>query len=107
MSKLKGEEIDYIVNTYKEVKSIVKTYKITGFSKNTVNKYVSDVSSTDKRSRNCKNEVEQIDLDNGKVIKEWFKPSHASRELDISLSEIVRVLKGELKQAGGYGWRYK
>lgn len=106
MSKLKGKEIDYIVDTYKEVKSIVKTAEITGFSKLTVNRYVMDMSSKDKRSRYQKNYCNQIDLSTGEIIKQWDKPRHAALELNISFSEICRVLNGELKQAGGYGWKY-
>lgn len=106
MSKLKNDEIDYIINTYKDIKSISKTAEITGYSKITVNRYVMDISSLDKHSRNCKNPINQIDLETKKVIKEWGKPSYASKELNINLSEIVRVAKGELGQAGGFGWRY-
>lgn len=106
MSKLKGEEIDYIVDTYKEVKSIIKTAEITGFSKITVNRYVRDISSKDKHSRDCKNPVNQINLKTGQIIKPWDKPNHAAKELNINLAEIVRVLSGELKQAGGFGWKY-
>ncbi|MBN1058590.1 hypothetical protein FDB23_03070 [Clostridium botulinum] len=106
MSKLKNKEIDYIVDTYKEVKSIVKTVEITGFSKITVNKYVREISSLDKRSRNCKNLIQQINLQTGGIIKVWTKPRHAAKELKINLAEIVRVAKGELKQAGGFGWKY-
>lgn len=104
MSKLKNEEIDLIVNTYKEIKSIRKTAEITGFSVNTVNKYVMDISKHDIRSRNCKNEILQINLRDNSILREWSKPSAASKELKISSAEICRVLKGELKQAGGFGW---
>lgn len=106
MSKLKNEEIDSIFNIYKDIRSIAKTAEITGFSKITVNKYVRELSSTDKRSRDCKNPIKQIDLKTGKTIKNWTKPAHASKELKINLAEIVRVAKGELKQAGGFGWKY-
>ncbi|HCL4447254.1 hypothetical protein EJM73_09105 [Clostridium botulinum] len=107
MSKLKSKEIDYIVDTYKRLKSIEKTAKETGFSKITVNKYVRDISSTDKRSRYCKNKISQIDVNTNQTIKEWNKPSIAAKELNINPAEICRVLKGELKQAGGYSWKYK
>lgn len=107
MSKLKSKEIDYIVDTYKRLKSIEKTAKETGFSKITVNKYVRDISSTDKRSRYCKNKISQIDVNTNEIIKEWNKPSIAAKELNINPAEICRVLKGELKQAGGYNWKYR
>lgn len=107
MSKLKAEEIDYIMETYKKLKSIEKTAEATGFCKNAVNSYVKDISSKDKRSRDCLNPVLQIDINTNKVIKEWNKPSMACKSLGISNSEVCRVLKGELSQAGGFGWRYK
>ncbi|GAA0082902.1 hypothetical protein [Clostridium sp. CTA-6] len=107
MSKLKSKEIDYILDTYKKLKSIEKTAKETGFSKITVNKYVRDISSTDKRSRYCKNKISQIDVNTNEIIKEWNKPSIAAKELNINPAEICRVLKGELKQAGGYSWKYR
>ncbi|APR02574.1 TPA: hypothetical protein ACXDAY_002283 [Clostridium botulinum] len=107
MSKLKSKEIDYIVDTYKKLKSIEKTAKETGFSKITVNKYVRDISSTDKRSRYCKNRILQIEINTNEIIKEWNKPSMAAKELNINPAEICRVLKGELKQAGSYSWKYR
>lgn len=107
MSLLKNEEIEYIEQIYEEVKSISKTAEITGFSKNTVNKYVKFKSSQDKRSRDKENIVYQINISDNSVVKEWFKPSVAARELNINAAEVCRVLKGELKQAGGYGWKYK
>lgn len=106
MSKLTNKEIDLIVDTYKTVNSIAKTVEITGFSKTTVNKYVLELSSLDIRSRNKENKVLQLDMD-GNQIKEWFKPSHAAKELNINLAEITRVLKGELNQAGGFRWVHK
>ncbi|MBD5589113.1 hypothetical protein [Clostridium botulinum] len=107
MSKLKSKEIDYIVDTYKKLKSIEKTAKETGFSKITVNKYVRDISSTDKRSRYCKNRILQINVNTSEIVKEWNKPSIAAKNLNINPAEICRVLKGELKQAGGYSWKYR
>ena len=107
MSLLKENEVEFIIKTYKEIKSIDKTAKLTGYCKNTVNKYVRNISRYKKRSRNCKNEILQIDLNTGNIIKVWYKPSVACKELKINPSEVCRVLKGELRQAGGFGWRYK
>ena len=106
MSKLRGKEIDYIIEVYKKTRSREKTSKETGFNKNTVHRYVRDISSTDTRSINCINKIMQIDLKTDELIKVWNKPSIAAKELKISLSEICRVAKGELKQAGGYKWQY-
>jgi len=107
MSLLREKEIIYIENEYRKYKSISKTAKITGYSKNTVNKYVKHISSLDKRSRDCKNEVYQINLQTGDIIREWNKPYEAAKELNINAAEICRVLKGELHQAGGFGWKNK
>ncbi|KEI12759.1 MULTISPECIES: hypothetical protein [Clostridium] len=107
MSKLKNKEIDYIVEVYKKEKSIAKTMQITGFCKNTVNKYVAEMSSKDKRSRNCLNPVEKIDANTGEVLNEYKKPRLAAIRESISPASICRCLKGELETAGGFKWRYK
>ena len=46
-------------------------------------------------------------MNTGKVIKEWDRPATAARKLGIDAGSITKTLKGELKQAGGYRWRYK
>ena len=107
MSKLRREEISYIEEVYRDVKSIKKTSEITGFSTLTVNKYVKHISSLNPRSRYCKNPIHQINLETKEIIKEWDKPSIAARELSINPAEITRVAKGELKQAGSFSWKYK
>ncbi|KGM94692.1 hypothetical protein IRP63_16140 [Clostridium phage CWou-2020a] len=107
MSKLKNKEIDYILEVYKKEKSIEKTVKITGFSKNTVNKYVEEISSKDKRSRNCLNPIEKLDANTGQVLEEYRKPSIAAIKEAIHPASICRCLKGELDTAGGFKWRYK
>jgi len=107
MTKLKPKQIDYIVETYKRVDSILETAKITGFSYKAVNNYVRDLSSKKKCSRNCRNPVLQIDLKTERIICEWFKPSMAARYLKINPSEICLALQGKVKQAGGFGWKYK
>ena len=42
----------------------------------------------------------------GKLIKEWPSLSEAYRHLGIPPSNICKCLKGRLKSAGGYVWRY-
>ena len=106
VSQLSDEQIELIKSVYKKNKSIIKTAKITKFSNVTINKYVKYISCKDTRSRYCINKINQIDLTNNCIIKTWDKPSLASKELEINLSEICRVAKGELKQAGGFGWKY-
>lgn len=43
----------------------------------------------------------------GTLIKEWPSLSEAYRQLGIPQSNICFCLKGRLKFAGGYVWRYK
>jgi hypothetical protein len=49
--------------------------------------------------------VNQYDLD-GKFIKTWDKAIDAENELNISRKNILKVLKGERKQSGGFIWKY-
>lgn len=107
MSKLRKEEVEYIEEVYRDVKSIKRAAEITGFSTMTVNKYVKHISCLNPRSRDCKNPIYQINLETKEIIKEWEKPSIAAKELNINPAEITRVAKGELKQAGNFGWEYK
>lgn len=107
MSQLLDKEIETIVETYKALGSIEKTAKETGYSIVTVQKYVRRLSSRNRSSKDCKNVVLQIDMKTGAVIKEWDRPATASKELKIDAGSITKALKGELKQAGGYRWRYK
>lgn len=106
MSKLKGKEIDFIVDTYKEVNSIAKTAEITGFSKTTVNNYVRGISSQKKVSRNYKNRIRQLDASTGELIKEWDKPSRAAKELGIDPGLISKCLSWQLKQTNGFIFEY-
>lgn len=107
MSQLLDKEIEAIVEAYKTLGSIEKTAKETGYSVVTVQKYVKHLSSRNRRSKDCKNSILQIDIKTGKIIKEWDRPAVASKELKIDAGSITKALKGELKQAGGYRWRYK
>lgn len=43
----------------------------------------------------------------GEFIKEWPSAKEAERQLRISQSHICHCLKGRLKSAGGFVWRYK
>lgn len=49
--------------------------------------------------------VDQFDL-NGKFIKTWNKAIDAEQELNISRKNILKVLKGEREQSGGFKWKY-
>lgn len=83
MSQLSDIEIDTILEVYKELGSIEKTSKQTGFSVVTVQKYVKHLSSRNRSSKDCKNPILQIDIKTGKIIKEWDRPAVASKELKI------------------------
>lgn len=107
MSKLDATQIKKIIDTYTLTGSIEKTRILTGHAKNTICNYVGSISRNKTNSIYCKNEIYQIDAISGKVIKEWVKPSVAARELNINPSCIARALKGEIKKAGGFLWKYK
>ena len=106
ISKLKGEEIDYIVKTYKEVNSIAKTAEITGFSKGAINNYVRSISSTKKVSRDYKNKIKQFNAKTGEFIRDWSRPAQASKELNIDPALISMCLSRKLKQTHGYIFIY-
>lgn len=107
MSKLSALQIENIINVYNTTGSIEKTRDITGHASGTISNYVSSLSRKKLNSINCKNEVYQIDVESGDVINTWFKPSIAAKELNINPSCIARALKGDLKKAGGFIWKYK
>ena len=48
----------------------------------------------------------QYDLENN-FIKEWESASEAGRCLEIPQQTIVACLKGRMKKAGNYLWKYK
>lgn len=43
----------------------------------------------------------------GTFVKEWPSLSDAEHQLGIACSSICKCLKGRLKSAGGFVWRYK
>lgn len=54
----------------------------------------------------CKQrEIEQIDLQTGKVINIYNNQREAATGVDASC--ICKVCKGKRHKAGGYGWKYK
>lgn len=105
--KLRNDEIDLIVKTYKELKSIQKTSKELGFCKNTVNKYVREISSKDTRSRYNNNTVLKIDIETNTVIKEFKNSNVAAKESNLSLSTLNKCLNNVTKTSGGFRWTYK
>lgn len=106
MSKLKKEQIADIKEIYGSCKSIVETAKITGHSKITVNKYVSDISSESKHSRKNTRAVEQIDF-NGVIVDEYKSLTIAANAMKTDRSNIHKAISGTTDTACGYRWRYK
>lgn len=51
--------------------------------------------------------VQMLDASTGQVLKNFESLSEASREMNISNSNISMVCKGVRSTAGGYKWRYK
>ena len=49
--------------------------------------------------------INQYDL-NGNFIKTWNKAIDADNELNINRKNILKVLKGDRKQSGGFIWKY-
>ena len=56
----------------------------------------------------CKQkEIEQIDLQTGKVINVYSNQKEAATATGADASCICKVCKGKRHKAGGYGWKYK
>ena len=106
-NKLTPSEIDDIIKIYLRENSIVKTSKILGYSKNTVNKYVKHISSKSKNSRYTSNVVYQINPLTGEIINKFFNSNIASKHIGISLSSLNKCLKGSTKSCQGYCWCYE
>ena len=107
LGRLSATQIKKIIEIYNMTNSIEKTRDITGHASATITNYVGNLSSKKSNSIHCKNEIYQIDAITEEVIKIWDKPSIAARELNINPSSINRALKGHIKKAGGFIWKYK
>lgn len=59
-----------------------------------------------KHKRVCK-PVEQLDLNTGKVIREFSGVKEAARKTKINSGSIVKACKDQRPSAGGFGWRYR
>ncbi|RHW65268.1 hypothetical protein DZC34_10600 [Clostridium botulinum] len=105
-NKLGKKEIEYIREVYKEQRSIKKAAEITKHAKTTVNKYVSDLSIKDKRSRYNNIPVYKVDFYTGKVLRKFKNSNQASTLCRISLSNLNQCLSGKTNSAGGFCWCY-
>lgn len=59
------------------------------------------------RAGRKKRPVCKTNLLNGEIIKEYSSLAEAGIKNDIKSSNICKVLSGERKSCGGFGWRYK
>lgn len=67
--------------------------------------YIDELNS-DVQIGHRKKAILQLDND-GKVINEYHSIREAAQKLGIAETSISKVLHGEYKKAGGYGWRVK
>lgn len=96
-----------IRETYTDLKSIQKTAFLLGISKNTVNKYVKDLSCQDKHSRYSNTRVFQKTLDGNKVISIHKNANAAAKATGISVYTLNHCLRKRTNTAGGYLWEYE
>jgi 6-phosphogluconolactonase (cycloisomerase 2 family) len=104
--KLAEDEVQNIRSKYLELKSIDKVAKTLGHAKNTVNKYVKDLSSLDKRSRNNNIAVFKIDAITGKIIGKFKNANSAATMCHIAVSNLNQCLSNKTNSAGGFCWCY-
>lgn len=100
-------DIEYIRNTYVKCHSIEKTIVITGWARNTVHKYVSDLSCSNPSSLYNHRHILKLDRKTGKVLMEYQDLATAARLTHLGISNINKCVKGHTQTAGGYCWRYK
>ena len=92
-SKLKGKKANFSEQHKKKLSELAK------------NRIFSE-ETRKKISNKAKIPINQFDKNNS-FIKEWDSIKSASLELKIDSGSIVANLKGRLKTAGGYIWKYK
>lgn len=102
---LNDKQIYNIREVYKECKSIVKTSEITGHSRNTINKYVKDMSSKNPHSRAGKGIIVMYEK-NGKELKRFKNSFQASKKTGIRQSSISLCINHKIKSAGGFIFRF-
>ena len=56
--------------------------------------------------KNNNKKIIQIDLNSNRNIKYWNSIKEAGISLNIEVSSISKYLRGKLKSAGGFGWKY-
>lgn len=101
------QDIQVIQNVYLQCKNIETTIEKTGWSRNTVHKYVKELSNQHPSSKYNHRHILKLDKNTHDVIEEFIDLSTASKITNISISNISHCLKGDTKTAGGYMWLYK
>ena len=102
---LNDKQIYNIREVYKNCRSLVKTAEITGHSRNTVNKYVKDMSSKNPHSRVGKGIIVMYGKD-GKELKRFENSFQASKKTGIRQSSISLCINHKIKSAGGFIFRF-
>lgn len=74
---------------------------------NQLHAYQTGLNYVTGRAGRKKRPVCKINLLNGEIIKEYSSLAEAGIKNDIKSSNICKVLSGERKSCGGFGWRYK
>lgn len=107
MKRATQKDIQYIRIVYLKCKSIAKTTEITGWSRNTVHKYVSDLSCKHPSSKYNHRKVLKIDIITREIISKYDDLSTAAEKTGVSMSNIDHCLKKDTRSAGGYCWIYE
>ncbi|QUI25933.1 hypothetical protein HZI73_26330 (plasmid) [Vallitalea pronyensis] len=96
-----------IRDTYAQVQNIDLTAELTNWSRNTVHKYVQDLSCNDPRSCYNHRKVCQIDLSTKQIIQTFRDPVTVTKNVNISETLLNKALKGHTHSAIGFGWCYE
>lgn len=74
---------------------------------NQIHAYKTGLNYVTGRAGRKKVAVSKIDLDTGEVIDAYKSLADAGRENGLHSANIHKVLIGERKSTGGYGWKYE
>ena len=119
----------YIIDVFtgkiiKHTKSITSASEFTNISCETIRDVMNDKNGTNKQFVFVKDDVEDIqheinkklkntyvvqmiDIETGQVLREFVTPLDAKKKLDVKSQCINNCLLGQSKTACGYKWRYK
>lgn len=103
---------DFIYRLWDEGKSKLEIIEITGISSHQFweimksHKNYSRAESLKRSTRQFQKAVEQYDLNNN-YIQTFPSIKQAAKETMSEATNIVKVLKGKMRQTNGYIWKYK